>query len=131
MMKPILCTASVFLILTVSPLNLVYAEQQSYGPSTKIWNTNVNKQIQLVADITNNQDVKQPFAYIVQVLGSDGKVVMLNWMTGTLQPHQSMSPAQSWTPTRHGTYTAQIFDWPCLVACGTLSEPLTMNIVVT
>lgn len=129
-MRLILCIASLFLVIMIPIVHPIYAEQNS-GSADDVWQTNVNKQIQIVADVTNNQDVKQPFVYIVQVLDNDGKVVMLNWITGTLQPHQSMSPAQSWVPTASGVYTAQIFDWPCLDLCGALSTPLEMKIIVT
>lgn len=130
-MKPIYCAALFILLVLALVLshNDVYADQSSVTPKD-VWHVKVNEQIQIVSDVTNSQDTKQPFAYIIQVLDDDGKVVLLNWITGTLQPHQSMSPAQSWTPTKTGTYTAQIFDWPCLVNCGAISMPLTMNIVV-
>ncbi len=120
----------IFLILMMPSLNLVYADGIS-EPSKKIWKTEVNKQIQIIADVTNNQDIKQPFVYIIEVLNDEGKVVLLNWLSGTLEPHQSISPAQSWIPSKTGTYTAQIFNWPCLDNCGAISEPLQINIVVT
>lgn len=123
-------TFSIFLILIMPSLNLVYADEIS-EPSKKIWKTEVNKQILITADVTNNQDIKQSFVYIIQVLNDEGKVVVLNWISGTLESHQSMSPAQSWIPSKTGTYTAQIFVWPCLANCGAISEPLQMNIVVT
>ena len=128
-MKLILCIV-LFPIVMIPVSHPIYAEQ-NFGSAEDVLQIDVNKQIQIAADVTNNQDIKQPFVYIVQVLDNEGKVVMLNWITGTLQPHQSISPAQSWIPTVRGMYTAQIFDWQCLDNCYALSNPLTMKITVT
>jgi hypothetical protein len=91
------------------------SEQNNFIPSNDVWKTSVGKQIQLVADITNKQDIKQPFVYLVQVQDNEGKVVLLTWISGSLQPHQSLSPEQSSIPTKPGVYTAQIFDWYTLL----------------
>ena len=118
-------------LFTLISIQSAFAVIQENDSPNNTWNVKSNQQVQLVADVTNNQDVKQPFVYIVQVLDSEGKSVMVTWMQGILQPRQSMSPSQSWTPTKPGTYTAQIFDWPCLDLCGALSNPLAMKIIVT
>lgn len=96
----------------------------------KTWNVLVDKQIMIEADIKNNQDVMQSFAYITQIRDSNGIVVSLSWLTGSLSPGQSFSPAQSWTPTMPGTYTVDIFVWQSLDNPDALSPPLSMVIVV-
>ena len=118
-------------LFTLISIQSAFATMLENDSPSEIWNVKTNQQVQLVADVTNNQNVKQSFVYIVQVLDNEGKSIMITWMQGILQPHQSMSPSQSWIPTRPGTYTAQIFDWPCLDNCGTLSIPLEMKIIVT
>ena len=118
-------------VLILISMQSAFASIQENNSLPETWYAKTNQQVQLVADVTNNQNVKQPFVYIVQVLDSEGKLVMLTWIQGVLQSHQIMSPSQSWTPTKPGTYTAQIFDWPCLDNCGTLSIPLEMKIIVT
>src|SRR5579864_6605117 len=101
-------------LLTLISIQSAFATIQENDSPSETWNVKTNQQIQLVADVTNNQNVKQPFVYIVQVLDNEGRSVMVTWIQGILQSHQTMSPSQSWTPTKPGTYTAQIFDWPCL-----------------
>ena len=64
----------------------------------------VDEQIMIMADISNNQDVIQDFAYLTQVTNDEGVVISLSWLTGSLSPRQSFSPAQSWTPTESGIY---------------------------
>lgn len=130
-MKLLQLIALLPLLITMTTMQLALATTQEDGLPGNTWNIKANQQVQLVADVTNNQDVKQLFVYIIQVTDNDGKSVMVTWIQGTLQPHQSMSPSQSWTPTKPGTYTAQIFDWPCLDNCGALSFPLEMKIIVT
>ncbi len=88
------------------------------------------QQIQITADLTNGQDRDQPFAYLVQVQDSNGVTVSLSWITGTLTAGQSLNPAQSWTPTASGTYTAQIFVWQSIDNPNALSPPLSTTINV-
>lgn len=96
-----------------------------------IWHTKVNKQIQIAADIVNNQDKPQAFAYLVQIQNQDGVVISLSWLTGSLDAAQTLSPSQSWVPTIPGTYNVQIFVWQGIDNPDALSPPLTMKIEAT
>jgi len=106
---------------------------EKYSATLKngVWETKVNKQVQITSDITNNQDRSQPFAYLVQIQSQDGVVVSLSWLTGSLDPGQSLNPSQSWIPTLPGNYNAQIFVWAGINNPDALSVPLTMKITVT
>ena len=90
----------------------------------------VDKQIMIVADVKNGQDVIQPFAYLTQVKNDENVVVSLSWLTGSLSPRQSFSPAQSWTPTKIGTYTIEVFVWKSIDNPEALSLPLSMTVIV-
>ena len=91
----------------------------------------VDEQIMIMADISNNQDVQQDFAYITQVENDDGVVFSLSWLTGSLSPRQSFSPAQSWIPTESGIYYVQVFVWESIDNPEALSPPLKMTINVS
>lgn len=93
----------------------------------------VDKQVMIVADLSNGQDRDQKFAYIVQIQNESNIVVSLSWLTGQLAPYQTFSPAQSWTPTESGTYTVQIFVWESIDNPTALSRTLllTVNVVET
>ena len=106
---------------------------EKYSATLKngVWETKVNKQVQITSDVTNNQDRTQPFAYLVQIQNQDGVVVSLSWLTGSLEPGQSLNPSQSWAPISTGTYTAQIFVWAGINNPDALSAPLNMVITVT
>ncbi len=90
----------------------------------------VDEQIMIMADISNNQDTPQIFAYITQVRNSDDVVISLSWITGSLSPRQSFSPAQSWIPTESGTYHIQVYVWESIDNPSVLSPPLSMMVNV-
>jgi hypothetical protein len=126
-----LATAFLF-VLVLSSFNDVHAAIGEYSVSLvgETWEAHVGKQIQITSDLTNNQDRTQPFAYLVQIQNEDGVTVSLSWISGVLEPGQSMSPSQSWTPTVVGEYNAQIFVWESVDNPDALSVPLTMKIKV-
>lgn len=72
---------------------------------------NVNQQVQISADVKNNQEKSQKFVYIVQIKNENGVIVSLGWISGSLNPGQTFSPALSWTPKVSDVYTAEIFVW--------------------
>lgn len=72
---------------------------------------NVNQQIQITADVKNNQDKTQTFVYIVQVKNQNGIIITIGWISGLLNPGQTFSPALSWAPKISGEYTAEIYVW--------------------
>jgi len=90
----------------------------------------VDEQIMIMADVSNNQDTPQVFAYITQVRNSDDVVISLSWITGSLSPRQSFSPAQSWIPTESGTFHIQVFVWESIDNPSALSPPLSMTVNV-
>ena len=90
----------------------------------------VDEQIMIMADISNNQDTQQSFAYITQIRNDEGIVISLSWLTGSLTPRQSFSPAQSWTPTESGVYDIQVFVWESIDNPEALSPPLSMTVNV-
>jgi hypothetical protein len=72
---------------------------------------NVNQQVQISADVKNNQEKSQKFVYVVQVKNQNDVIVSLGWISGVLNPGQTFSPALSWTPKISNVYTAEIFVW--------------------
>ena len=72
---------------------------------------NVNQQVQISADIKNNQEKSQEFSYIVQIKNQNNVVISVTWLIGSLNPDQTFSPALSWTPKTSGEYTVEIFVW--------------------
>ncbi len=129
-----LAAMSLLVILLVPIMHGAFAIQgDKYSATLKngVWETKVNKQVQITSDVTNNQDRSQPFAYLVQIQNQDGVVVSLSWLSGSLDPGQSLNPSQSWTPVMPGTYNAQIFVWAGINNPDALSAPLTMKITVT
>lgn len=94
-------------------------------------NINVNQQIQISADITNNQEKSQNFVYVVQIKNKTNFVVSLGWISGQLTPFQTLSPSLSWSPNASGEFTAEIFVWGGLINHNALSEYTTLQISVS
>ena len=90
----------------------------------------VDSQIQLAADLTNNQDKAQEFAYLIQIQDENGVTVSLDWIAGSLTAGQSLSPASSWTPDEAGTYEVTAFVWESIENPTALSPTATIAITV-
>ena len=91
----------------------------------------VDQQIQITADIFNQNTSNQPFIYIVQIHDSTNKVDSLSWITGTLFEGQYFSPSVSWIPGSPGKYTATIFVWHSLSNPIAFSPTVQLDITVT
>ena len=119
---------SIFLIVT--SMGYVFAEPITAQVSSQEKIHFVDEQIMIMADISNNQDIQQNFAYITQVKNDDDVVISLSWLTGSLSPRQSFSPAQSWIPNESGNYHIQVFVWESITNPEALSPPLSMTVNV-
>jgi len=121
-----------FLILFLATsMGFAFAESVTTQIVTEDKTLLVDEQIMIVADISNNQDVQQNFAYITQVKNDDQIVISLSWLTGSLSPRQMFSPAQSWIPTESGIYHIQVFVWASITNPEALSPPLSMTVNVS
>ncbi len=73
---------------------------------------NVEQQVQISADVINNQEKSQKIAFLVQVKNEKGIVVSIGWVVGVeLNPHQKFDQSLSWLPKESGKFTAEIFVW--------------------
>ena len=72
---------------------------------------NVDQQIQIASDITNNQERSQKFNYLVQVKNTEGIIVKVAWFSGELNPHQKWNTSVFWVPQSPGEFTAEIYVW--------------------
>ena len=91
-------------------------------------NVLVDKQVLVVADVTNGQDREQPFVYIVQIKNENNTIISLAWISGNLNAGQSFSPAISWRPDVSGTFSAEIFVWKSMLDPEALSESIEITI---
>lgn len=118
------------LLLITSGFSMAFAEPVTIQNVSQTKMHFIDEQIMIMADISNNQDIQQDFAYITQVTTDEGTVVSLSWLTGSLSPRQSFSPAQSWIPTESGTFHINVFVWESIDNPVALSPPLSMIVNV-
>jgi len=71
----------------------------------------VNEKIEITMDFTNDSDVQQPFALIVQIKDSNNTTISLSHVTGMLGAGQTLDQVLSYTPTEAGAYTVEKFLW--------------------
>jgi len=108
----------------VGNLRAVNAQGDSIG------SIQVGQQVQITADVKNNQDRDQDFLYLLQVQDEDEVTVSLTWVSGSFTPNQQLSPAASWTPEQMGSYTVTVFVWESLGNPTALTSPVTTTLVV-
>ncbi len=118
------------LLFIMSGIGVAFADPITAQTSSEDKIHFVDEQIMIMADISNNQDTQQNFAYITQVRNDDNVVISLAWLTGSLSPRQSFSPAQSWIPSEPGTYHIQVYVWESIDNPSALSPPLSMVVNV-
>ena len=95
---------------------------------------NVNQQVQISADVKNNQEKSQDIYYLVQVKNQNDVVVSFQWLKGIiLDPGQTVNPTVSWTPKISDEYTVEIFVWDVTVDASTKSwqaDALTEHVIL-
>jgi hypothetical protein len=91
----------------------------------------VDQQLNLQTSLKNLDDKTINWAYIVQIINSDGAIVDLNYATGSLVKNQTLTAALSWTPHARGNYKIEIFVWDNLRDINPLAPMLTHAITVT
>ena len=127
----LICTISItqaFALTNLERVDITNPRLQNSSGAKISDQVNVNQQVQISADIKNNQEITQKFVYIVQVKDQYGVVVSLSWISGSLNPGQTFSPSLSWMPKISGVYTAEIFVWESFVQPDALTEFVNIKI---
>ena len=119
------------MMLSVIGMGTVFAEPVTTQITSDEKILFVDEQIMIMTDIFNNQDVQQNFAYITQVKNDNGVVISLSWLTGSLSPRQTFSPAHSWIPPESGIFHIPIFVWEGIDNPDALYLPLSMTVNVS
>lgn len=91
----------------------------------------VSQQIQFVADVKNNNNFDQTFAFVIAAKDAAGVTVAGPvWVTGSLSPQQSFSPALSMTFASSGTYQISAYLYDKMNNPTVLATPLTTSVTV-
>lgn len=102
----------VFATTPLDRVDIVNPRLENLGGTKISGQVIVNHQVQISADVKNNQEKSQKFVYVVQVKNQNGVIVSLGWISGlSLNPGQTFSSSLSWTPKISSVYTAEIFVW--------------------
>ena len=89
------------------------------------------QQVQVSTKLTNQQERKQQFVYIIVVKDAEGGTVSsLSWVTGHIEAGQSLSVSTSWMPEAAGLYDVTAFVWESFVSPSALSPPSQIAVTV-
>jgi hypothetical protein len=91
----------------------------------------IDQNLNLQTSLKNSDYKNINWAYIVQVINSDGAIVDLNYATGSLVKNQTLTAALSWTPHIRGNYKIETFVWDNLRDINPLAIMSTHVITVT
>ena len=73
---------------------------------TRLQSIQLGQQVQFTADIQNNQNTEQDFAYVVTI---DDLQKQVKWITGRLSPGQTLSPAVSFSFDTDNSYQVDAY----------------------
>jgi membrane-bound inhibitor of C-type lysozyme len=91
----------------------------------------VGTAIGLQATIQNADVVNKTFTAIFQVKDPVGVVIFISWISGTLIPGLSLTPAVGWTPSAAGSYTVEVLVVNTLSVPTPYSDKLTNTLIVS
>jgi len=91
----------------------------------------VGQEINVQSTVTNHDTSNQKYAYMLQVLGSNGETEYFGSNSASLEPTQSFNASQMWIPTNSGQYNIQVFVWDSLSSAIPLTGVLSTTITVT
>ncbi|KFI17944.1 hypothetical protein IB75_17190, partial [Nitrosococcus oceani C-27] len=97
---------SIIFVITIIGASSAYGYEETSTSDFKIVNSLgeeikspvVDQQLNLQTSLKNMGGKNIDWAYIVQVINSDGAIVDLNYATGSLVKNQTLAAALSWTP---------------------------------
>ena len=91
----------------------------------------VDQQLSLQTSLKNISDKNINWAYIVQIIDSNGAIIDLNFATGSFEKNQTLIAALSWTPHSAGNYKIETFVWDNLRDIDALAPKSSFPITVT
>jgi hypothetical protein len=136
---PSVVFAITIIAITAFGINSAYGYDETSASDFKIVNSLgedikspvVDQQLNLQTSLKNTSGKNIDWAYIVQVINSDGVIVDLNYATGSLVKNQTLAAALSWTPHQSGDYKIEVFVWNNLSDINPLAPMSTHSITVT
>ena len=129
---------TLFFLIGSIGFNVAYGYGEVSAQDFKIVNSlnqNVNspvvdQQLNLQTSLKNITLKDINWAYVVQVVDSNGAISDLNYATGSLVANQTLTAALSWTPHVSGKYTIQVFVWDNLRDINPLAPMTSYTVTV-
>lgn len=97
---------------------------------TQLQNVKVGELVAVQSSLTNAKAGPQKFVYIVHVKDANGFTSQLSFVTGILEPFQSLKVGRSWIPELGGKYTIEVFTWNSITEPSVLSPVKRITVAV-
>ena len=98
--------------------------------SQPVVNVATNQRVMIAADLVNNFDFEQPFAYAITITDPNGNTTPPQWISASLVPQQKFTPSLSWTPTSDGDYKISVHVWNNVADKQPLADPLEIGVTI-
>lgn len=82
------------------------------------------------AKVTNMQEKKESFVFLMQITNQSGTVMHLSHVSSSILPKQSVKALLQWTPESTGEFNVELFAWESIDDPHALSRPLRFKIRV-
>ena len=86
--------------------------------------------VMVQSSLTNSKAERHQFVYITLFKDTDGFTTQLAFVTGTLEPFQSLKVGRSWVPDLAGKYTVEVLVWDSVVKPSILSPAKKFTVTV-
>jgi len=124
--------ATVFIGNTPQPLGNIFFTNPNVVDSSgnPVISVLVGERVVFSAFIDNDRSTELPFAFGIVITNDVSAFEKVAWITGSLTPGQTFSPALSWTPDTPGVYTISLELWNNPNERDLLAQPLTLELEV-
>ena len=96
----------------------------------KVERVTANQVVNIMANLSNAQDIEQKFVCLVQITYPNGARSQPFSANGLLAPHKSQIKSVAWKPITPGMYAVTIYVWESMNNPVPLSEPIKMPVSV-
>ena len=116
-----------------SPVNadILISEPSLFDQNgTQVQSVKVGNIVAVQSSLTNAKTERHQFVYITHVKDTDGFTVQLAFVTGILEPFQSLKVGRSWMPDLAGKYTVEVLVWDSIVEPSMFSPAKKFTVTV-
>lgn len=115
-------TNSLFATATIgTSVGVIVSKPTIIVEDNNVESVEIGTKTTIQSSITNVNNAQETLVYIIRVIDENGFTSHISFVTGTLEPYQSISVGRNWIPDMKGKYAIEVFTW------GSLTEPTVLS----